>query len=183
MKRILRALKILEVSAVDKPAQEHARVLIMKGKNAMAGKTLDELIQEHAAIPPDIRKGDATDYEIGKAVEKMVDDGLLDTVEKHNYHDLIKMRAAEIRAAGESDAQAYTRTITDDAAGRILFREMKLAKGTEVKLAPEPEPEKPTFIGPAHAKLHAMAIDNQRAHNTSYALPMLMFIAGEKTRR
>lgn len=169
MKRILRALKILEISAVDRPAQEHAKAVIMKGMNTTMTKTLDELIDEHAAIAPDIHKSAECDFEIGEAVRKMVDCGMLDDAEKHHYDALIKMRAAEIRTSVESEAQAYARTITDDAAGRILYREMKLAKGTEIKPAPEPQPEKPAFIGPAHAKLHSLAVDNQRAHNTTYA--------------
>jgi hypothetical protein len=78
-------------------------------------------------------------------------------------------RAAKLRANGESPQQAFAKVITDDEIGRLLFRALKRAPGAEVKLAPQSAPpsreEAAQHLGPAHARLHSMAVDHQRAHS------------------
>jgi hypothetical protein len=93
-------------------------------------------------------------------------------LEKHDYLAAIEGRAAKLRADGESKEQSFTKTIVDDEIGRILYKALKRAPGSEVvvKAAPPPDPlqkaaEVAEFLGPAHAKIHSLAIDHQRAHS------------------
>jgi hypothetical protein len=89
-------------------------------------------------------------------------------LEKHDYLAAIEGRAAKLRADGESPQQAFTKVITDDEIGKLLFKALKRAPGSEVKPAPQPAPPsreaQAKLLGPAHAKMHSMAIDFQRAN-------------------
>jgi hypothetical protein len=62
----------------------------------------------------------------------------------------------------------HTKTIVEDATGRLLYQAMKLAPGQEVKPAPQPAPPSPEaaaqLLGPAHARLHSQAVDHKRAN-------------------
>ncbi len=55
-------------------------------------------------------------------------------LEKHDYLAAIEGRAAKLRADGESPQQAFSKTITDDEIGKLLFKALKRAPGQEVKL-------------------------------------------------
>jgi hypothetical protein len=87
-------------------------------------------------------------------------------LEKHDYFAAIEGRAAKLRADGESPQQAFTKVITDDEIGKLLFKAMQIAPGSEVKPAPQPAPPSPEaaakLLGPAHARMHSSAIDLQR---------------------
>jgi hypothetical protein len=89
-------------------------------------------------------------------------------LEKHDYLAAIENRAAKLRANGESPQQAFTKVITDDEIGKLLYRALKRAPGDEVKPAPQPAPPSreaaAQLLGPAHARLHSMAVDHQRAN-------------------
>jgi hypothetical protein len=89
-------------------------------------------------------------------------------LEKHDYLAAIEGRAAKLRADGESPQQAFTKVITDDEIGKLLFKALKRAPGSEVKPAPQPAPPsreaEAKLLGPAHAKMHSQAIDHQRAN-------------------
>ena len=89
-------------------------------------------------------------------------------LEKHDYLAAIENRAAKLRADGESKEQAFTKTIVDDEIGKLLFKALKRAPGSEVKAAPQPAPPSreaaAELLGPAHAKMHSQAIDFQRAN-------------------
>jgi hypothetical protein len=89
-------------------------------------------------------------------------------LEKHDYLAAIEGRAAKLRADGESKEQSFTKTIVDDEIGKLLYKALKRAPGSEVKPAPQPAPPSPEaaarLLGPAHAKMHSMAIDFQRAN-------------------
>ncbi len=89
-------------------------------------------------------------------------------LEKHDYLAAIEGRAAKLRADGESPQQAFTKVITDDEIGKLLYKALKRAPGQEIKPAPQPAPPSPEvaaqLLGPAHAKMHSMAIDFQRAN-------------------
>jgi hypothetical protein len=89
-------------------------------------------------------------------------------LEKHDYLAAIEARAAKLRADGESKEQAFTKVITEDETGKLLYKALKRAPGSEVKPAPQPTPPSPEAaaqrLGPGHAKMHAMAIDFQRAN-------------------
>jgi len=108
MARILRKLEIQEISAVDKPAQKHARAVIMK------------------------RHTDYTSDELVALIHKSVDAGEADNAQKHEYIEAITVRANDLRVAGDSDAQAFTKAITTDAPCMLLYKLMKSAPGSEV---------------------------------------------------
>lgn len=90
---------------------------------------------------------------------------------KSIYIAAIAKRADEIKKAGESTAQSFTRTITQDEVGKLLYRASKSASGPE--LEPDGQSDYPAStaqtppwvgLGPAHAKLHVLATDYHRAN-------------------
>src|ERR1700719_4645314 len=97
-----------------------------------------------------------------------VNQGRSPGLEKDAFYDAIVKRAEALRADGESPQQAFSKTITDDPTGRLLYQAMKIAPGQEVKPAPQPAPPSPeaaaNLLGPAHAKMHSQAVDHQRAY-------------------
>jgi hypothetical protein len=100
-----------------------------------------------------------------------VNQGRSPGLEKDAFYDAIMKRANDLRADGESQQQAFAKTITDDPTGQLLYQAMKIAPGSEVKAAPAPSydplakaAELAEIRGPAHAKIHSLAIDHQRAH-------------------
>jgi hypothetical protein len=97
-----------------------------------------------------------------------VNQGRSPGIEKHDFYDAIVKRAEALRAGGESPQQAFSKVITEDETGRLLFQAMKIAPGAEVKPAPQAAPPSPEeaarLLGPAHAKMHSQAIDHQRAN-------------------
>jgi hypothetical protein len=137
LRKILRSFSISEISAVRKPAQEHAKALIMKSADT-APETGDIAVE---------------------AIHKMLSDGDFDGFQKHDYMDLLNSLAEEIQQEGESIQKAFTRGL-ETPAGVELFGLMKAARGPEVK-APavetteyEPRDE---HIGVEHARLAALA--------------------------
>jgi hypothetical protein len=91
------------------------------------------------------------------------------SLEKSEYYDAIVKRAEHLRAPGESPQQSFAKTIVDDPEGRLLYQAMKISRGSEVKAPPDPRQdyvpgESGAKLGPAHAKMHSMAIDHQRAN-------------------
>ncbi len=94
-----------------------------------------------------------------------VNQGRSPGLEKDVFYDAIVKRAEALRADGESPQQAFAKTITEDETGRLLFKAMQIAPGQEVKPAPQETAKEPEFIGPAHAKIHSLAVDHQRAHS------------------
>jgi hypothetical protein len=94
------------------------------------------------------------------------------------YHAILdKMALARQAQTGESYAKAFTEVYTDPANVALrdgydhLARSMDSIYGTtkslvpEVKPAPQEAAKEPSFAGPAHARLHSMAVDHQRAHS------------------
>jgi hypothetical protein len=138
MARILRKIEISEISAVDKPAQKHAKAVIMKRHT----ETPDELVG---------------------LIQKSVDAGEVAHLQKHEYIEAINERANELRVAGDTDAQAFTKAILNDEPCKLLFKLMKAAPGSEVPPQSAVAPPKPEELGPANAKLHSMAVDLKRA--------------------
>ncbi|MGO9771100.1 MAG: hypothetical protein ACLPSW_16435 [Roseiarcus sp.] len=108
MARILKKIEIREISAVDKPAQKHARAVIMK------------------------RHTDYTTDELVGLIQKSVDAGEADNEPKYKYMEAITARANDLRVAGDTDAQAFTKAITTDEPCKLLFKLMKSAPGSEV---------------------------------------------------
>jgi hypothetical protein len=139
MARILRKLEIQEISAVDKPAQRHARAVIMK---------------RHTEYTPD---------ELVALIKKSVVAGETDNEPKYKYMEALTMRANDLRVAGDTDAQAFTKAILNDEPCKLMYKLMKSAPGSEVPPQPVVTTPKPEHAGPAHAKLHSMTVDLQRA--------------------
>lgn len=183
-KRIMRTFKLAEVSCVDKPAQEYATVVIMKraeeaDAKAAIIKRLSEVKYEFDA------------YEV---MSKALDDGLFDGFEKQEIEEMILLRADEICKPKESCASAYARAIVEDGVAKVLFKAARRVTGilpttaaikrAEQEIAkarsgaPKPGHDTPegeerrsvaeleaANLGPANAKLHALAVDHQRAHS------------------
>ncbi len=185
MGNILNKIVIDEISGVRKPANKHARVLLLK--------SLDEA---------------KYDSDAGEAMQKALDDGLFDELEKSDIEALIQVRADEIRKPGEKKAAAYARAVSEDPIGKVMFHAVKRAMGCEptsaaIQRAQEevakarataPKPPKPfkemsvnqdvkmpvSTAGRdtpeaeekrtvAELKMHNLAVDNARAHNSPYA--------------
>ena len=104
------------------------------------------------------------------------------------YHAILdKMALARQAQTGESYAKAFTEVYTDPANGTLrdgaqydyIVKGMDAIYGTSKSLvpvekaAPPPDPlqkaaevaEVAEFLGPAHAKIHSLAVDHQRAHS------------------
>jgi hypothetical protein len=97
-----------------------------------------------------------------------VNQGRSPGMEKHDFYDAIVKRADELRTDGESPQQAFSKVITEDETGRLLYKAMQIAPGAEVKPAPQSSPTSPeaaaALLGPAHARLHSQAVDHKRAN-------------------
>ena len=97
-----------------------------------------------------------------------VNQGRSPGLEKDAFYDAIVKRAEALRADGESQQQAFTKVITGDETGRLLYKAMQIAPGAEVKPAPQPAPpsreESARHLGPGHARMHSLAVDHQRAN-------------------
>jgi hypothetical protein len=97
-----------------------------------------------------------------------VNQGRSPGLEKDAFYDAIVKRAEVLRADGESPQKSFVKAITEDETGRLLYQAMKIAPGAEVKPAPQPAPPsreaEAKLLGPAHAKMHSLAVDHQRAN-------------------
>jgi hypothetical protein len=76
-----------------------------KGTTAMTD--FEKIIRDHEALVLDFAKRQVEGERTG--------------LEKHDYLAAIEGRAAKLRADGESQQQAFTKVITDDEIGRLLF--------------------------------------------------------------
>jgi hypothetical protein len=106
-------------------------------------------------------------------------------VSRGPYHAILdKMALARQAQTGESYAKAFTEVYTDPANVTLrdgaqydhLAKAMDSIYGTAKSLVPvekaaaPPDPlqkaaEVAEFLGPAHAKMHSLAVDHQRAHS------------------
>jgi len=73
------------------------------------------------------------------------------------YHREIEKRAAATKRPGESAAQAYTRVITEDPAGRELFKAVRMAPAPIEPPRQAAQDTKPKPAGPASEQLERMA--------------------------
>ena len=123
-------------------------------KGTMSMADFEKIIRDHESLVLDFAKRQVEGERTG--------------LEKHDYLAAIEGRAAKLRADGESKEQAFTKVITEDETGKLLFKALKRAPGSEVKPAPQPAPPSPeagaNLLGPAHARLHSQAVDHQRAN-------------------
>jgi hypothetical protein len=141
---VLKKIVIEEISGVDRPAQKHARVVMLKRDNTEDYiETGDEAVTEIRKLQ---KNGDFADFQ------------------KHDYMQLLNSLAEELQADSESPQQAFTKALTTPA-GIELFGLMKRAKGSEVKVEGDaPQDDVARHDGPASAKFHSMVVDHQRAN-------------------
>jgi hypothetical protein len=117
-------------------------------------------------------------------VTRKVDTMTVD-ISRGPYHAMLDRQAlARQSQTGESYAKAFTEVYTDPANSAIrdgaqldhLSKAHDAMHGTRLSLIPKVEKAAPydplrkaaevaEFLGPAHAKLHSMAVDHQRAHS------------------
>ena len=116
-------------------------------------------------------------------LRKALDAGELSNIPRATFHAGIQAVAKNIRNDNETEAQAYTRAITQTEIGKLLFAAhqnaplIKVAPASGFAGAGEPKapgdtPEKEMglgLIGPAHKEMHALAIDYQRSRGNTYA--------------
>jgi hypothetical protein len=158
---VLKKIVIDEISAVRKPAQTHAKVLIIKSADA-APETGDEAVTE---------------------ILKLQSNGDFDGFEKSDYLGLLNSLAEEIQADGESIEKAFTRGL-ETPAGIELFGLMKRAKGSEVKVEGDaPQDTVARRDEPATAELELKAQELARKTGLSYAQAFTRIIDDPKYRR
>jgi hypothetical protein len=144
---VLKRFVIDEISAVRKPAQKHAKVLIMKSADTLPETGLD-----------------AVDM-----IQKMQANGDFDDFQKSDYMALLNNLAEEIQAEGESIQKAFVRGLETDA-GRALFGLMKRAGGSEGRAPKDAvEDDTPKYDGPADAELNRLARERQKVSGRSFA--------------
>jgi hypothetical protein len=123
-------------------------------KGTVSMMDFEKIIRDHESLVLDFAKRQVEGERTG--------------LEKHDYLAAIEGRAAKLRADGESKEQSFTKTIVEDEIGKLLYKALKRAPGSEVKPAPQPAPPGPeaaaNLLGPAHAKMHSQAVDHQRAN-------------------
>jgi hypothetical protein len=147
MRKIIRAFKIDEVSAVRKPASEFATVRIMKSADNTP-ETGDIAVE---------------------AIRKMLDDGDFDDYAKSDYTEMLNTLAESIQKDGESFQKSFTRAL-ETPAGHEIFQLLKSAPGSDVvKVKDAPQDMVTPAPGPARAKLEALARDRQRTSGRSFA--------------
>jgi len=99
---------------------------------------------------------------------KMQCDGRGTGLEKSDWLKIINGRASDLYGDTLTSAQRFTKTITEDETGRLLYKAMRAAPGFESTSAvgDTPEVEHPDdFKGrPAHALLHGLALEHQKKH-------------------
>ncbi len=151
-RRRLSKFSIAEISAVDKPAQEGAVMTIMKSKEAKPIAIAATPSKDPRILALERREGKkkAKKAKIG-AVAKIVNENGITDCDPSLFAAAIAKRAAKIRRDGESDAQAYTRTIVDDSKGHELFRAMKASSGASPYDQAWGRPGETGFAFPAHA--------------------------------
>ena len=102
LRKILRKIVIEEISCVRKPANEHAKVLIMKSADTLPETGLDAV----------------------EMIKKMQANGDFEGFEKADYLDLLNGLAEEIQQDGESIQKTFVRGL-ETPAGVELFALLK----------------------------------------------------------
>jgi hypothetical protein len=98
-----------------------------------------------------------SEFGTAQLAKMAADMGLAPTLKKTFFREAIEARAEEIRLAGETKEGAFTKAITKDETGILLYAAMKRARGPEVEADAVEDDVKPQSKGPAHDKLQAMA--------------------------
>ncbi len=92
--------------------------------------------------------------------------GHFTAIEKSGWIDIINRHSTALY--GDASPRNFTKTITDNAEGRLFYRALKFAEGSEIKPPVEKQDGGPVHIGEAHAKMYSLAIDRQRERTISF---------------
>jgi hypothetical protein len=146
-RRILHKIKLEEISAVDRPAQAHAKAVILK-----AGDDDDD-------------DGDArlfhTRADLAVLAKRLIETGETAGVDGDTYNAEIAKRA-QAAFPSLSREQRFTKYITEDATGKLLFKASTMAARSVAQAAQNLGPE-PKSFGPAGAELNRLATEMGRA--------------------
>ena len=89
---------------------------------------------------------------------------------KADFVDAIQARADATLPDKLTPQQRFSRAISGgDEVAMTLFRAMNAAPGSSVRAPVEKADDGPVHIGPAHAKMHSLAIDRQRERSIPYS--------------
>jgi hypothetical protein len=89
---------------------------------------------------------------------------------KADFVDAIQTRADATLPADWSPQRRFSRAISGgDSVASELYRACKVAPGAEVRAPVEKADDGPVHIGPAHAKMHSLAVDRQKERAIPYA--------------
>jgi hypothetical protein len=128
------------------------------------GVELDRRQTEHERCGSGIGEIDMDDLDFAKI---LLNTGESSGRTKDDFHREIEKRAAEIRRAGESPQQSYTRYVTEMPEGRILLKAYRVAP--HPKQAPQDFVERRNVPkGPAGKGMDAMIRELRRSKNLSY---------------
>jgi hypothetical protein len=95
---------------------------------------------------------------------KMQCDGRGTGLEKSDWLKIIEGHSRDLYGDAKSSAMAFTKTITEDDVGKLLFKAMRAAPGFETNPEP-PRDATEDFVGrPAHAMMHGLALEHQKKH-------------------
>src|ERR1039458_5310368 len=94
MAAYLRSLQVMEISSVDKAANEHACVVFMKRDNNQEA-TMDDLVRKLATL---------SDFDLPRNVEIAISKSL---ISKADLNELLERRAMEKRLPTESFEQSF----------------------------------------------------------------------------
>ncbi len=104
---------------------------------------------------------------------KMQIEGKTTGLEKHDYIAAIERHAAATYGDTMGKERSFAKAIVEDDVGKLLYRALKAAPGSEIKPTPPSASGDAAqdFVGrPAHARLHSMVVDHVRANpRQSYA--------------
>jgi hypothetical protein len=88
---------------------------------------------------------------------------------KADFIDAIQVRADATLPDNLSPQQRFSRAISGgDSVASELYRACKIAPGAEVRAPVEKADDGPVHIGPAHARMHALAVDHSKAKSMTY---------------
>jgi hypothetical protein len=204
MKRIMHKFKINEISGVDRPAQKHARVVLMKSdddavvttkansmtnynydtsqdpfhamldrqaraRQAITGESYAKAFTEVYMAPENIAIKAAAQYEqLAKSHDSLYGTQFsTNPVAKAEQeapaeiHKIIgKLAIERSNRTGETYAKTYTEIYCDH---------KYVAARNDVAEPLQKAAEMAEHLGPAHAKMHSLAIDHQRLTGSSYA--------------
>jgi hypothetical protein len=98
---------------------------------------------------------------------KMQCAGHYTAIEKSGWSDIINRHATAL--FGDASPRNFTKCITENEEGRLFYQALKFAQGSEIKPQPIEKDDGPVHIGPAHAKMHSLAVDRQRERTIRWA--------------